>query len=99
MSANRKSPQQAEQNSPPAAARYLLRLFLRRDEREFILGDLEEEYRTDVLPRLGPRAARRWYWSQVLRSLRPAQVLPPRKHRTRPEKGDAFMQTLWQDLR
>ena len=57
--------------TPPPLARSLVRLCTAPDaDRESILGDLEEEFAT-VLIQCGPAVARRWYWSQVLRSLRP----------------------------
>ncbi len=36
----------------------------------FVLGDIEEEFRRDVLPRRGRLRARLWYWRHVLGSLR-----------------------------
>ena len=53
---------------PPRLAAWLLRLRLRPDDREFVLGDLEEEF-LDRRRRNGDRRARRWYWSQALRSI------------------------------
>jgi putative ABC transport system permease protein len=38
------------------------------DEREFIVGDLDEEYARHRAPH-GARRARRWYWSQAVRSI------------------------------
>jgi hypothetical protein len=35
------------------------------------MGDLEEEFRTVVLPEYGARFARRWYWWQVFCSILP----------------------------
>lgn len=56
-------------SSSPLLARLLLKLLLPADTREFILGDLEEEFAVRVLPARGPRAARRWYWGVAVRSL------------------------------
>jgi hypothetical protein len=39
--------------------------------REEIIGDLLEEWETEILPALGPRGARAWLWGQVLRSIAP----------------------------
>ena len=50
---------------PPAGAQYLL-LLLPKKYREALLGDLEEEYRTVVLPRYGSFWAKVYYWVQVL---------------------------------
>lgn len=59
-------------SSGPRLARGLLRWAAPPGgEAEAIVGDIEEEYRVDVLPRLGSRASQRWYWSQVARSAVP----------------------------
>lgn len=55
---------------PPRSAEFLL-LLVPKEDRRTILGDLEEEYQTIVLPRHGAIKAQRWYWGQVL-----ACVLP-----------------------
>ena len=54
---------------PPALARLLLRLFVRDAGKEFVVGDLDEEYRRYVLPKIGLRLARRWYWWQAIRTV------------------------------
>jgi predicted permease len=61
--------------------------------RDFILGDLEEEFRA----RAGTSvpAARRWFWNQALRSL----VSQPPRSNLHPPTGDPFMRTLVSDLR
>ncbi|HXD24061.1 MAG TPA: ABC transporter permease, partial [Gemmatimonadaceae bacterium] len=41
---------------------------LPKSERDAFLGDLEESFRTEILPRRGIAAARRWYWAQALRA-------------------------------
>lgn len=55
---------------PPTTAKFILLLVPTRD-REHLVGDLEEEYRTIVLPEYGVRMARFWYWWQVLGSVAP----------------------------
>jgi hypothetical protein len=54
-------------DQPPRPAAWLLSLFTEGEEREQIAGDLQEEY----LERVGQssRAARGWYWRQVLKTL------------------------------
>lgn len=52
--------------SPPRLALWLLRLALPAERCETISGDLEEVFRTTILPRAGPRAARRWFWRQAI---------------------------------
>jgi len=54
---------------PPRRAQSLLYFALPRAERGYIIGDLDEEFQTIILPMFGPRMARLWYWSQVVRSL------------------------------
>ena len=51
--------------TPPSAALWLLRLALSEDDYETTAGDLEEMFVADVVPRLGTRRARRWYWRQA----------------------------------
>ena len=53
---------------PPRLARLLLRLLLPSTERHVVLGDLDEEYRRDVVPARGAAQATWWYWRQVLAS-------------------------------
>jgi hypothetical protein len=53
-------------NVHPRMAEALLQACLSREDAEIIAGDLEETFRTEVLPRVGTRAARRWYWQQVI---------------------------------
>ena len=60
------------QQVPPKAPEYLLYLFLTRDNRKAMFGDLEEEFRTEILTRFGARRARLWFWWQVVRSVWPS---------------------------
>ena len=55
---------------PPRFAAWLLSRLLPESERDAILGDLEEEFRTRVVLERGPKGARRWYRSQALRAVR-----------------------------
>ncbi|GAA3758156.1 hypothetical protein [Terriglobus aquaticus] len=50
---------------PPKAAKYLLLLVPGRF-REGLVGDLEEEFTTILVPEFGPRAAKIYYWWHVL---------------------------------
>jgi hypothetical protein len=59
---------------PPATAERLACYLLPKRQRETILGDLEEDYRTTFLPKFGPQEARRMYWSQFIRSV--AALMP-----------------------
>ena len=51
---------------PGPVARWMLRLVLPADRREEFEGDLIEEAETIVLPRNGRRAARSWFWWQIV---------------------------------
>jgi len=86
--------------TPPRLAAWLLRRALPPDRCETITGDLEEIFRLDTLPRLGPRHARRWFWRQTF-SILAARLLPPAPSTfrfTASRKGNR-MQGLGQDLR
>lgn len=63
-------PTETTKASAPKWGTYLLYLFLSRQERDGLLGDLEEGYQ-EVHTRFGTWAARVWYWKQVLTSLWP----------------------------
>jgi hypothetical protein len=54
--------------TPPRAAERLVSLFVTREETDFILGDLSEEFSRFAIES-GIGAARRWYWRQALKSL------------------------------
>jgi len=55
-----------EEAVPPRWAAAVLRLLVAARDRETIAGDLVEQYREEILPRLGRAGARRWYGRQVL---------------------------------
>lgn len=52
--------------TPPRWAEWVLRMFLARENRDAVSGDLLEEYREVIVPERGPRRANRWYAAQVL---------------------------------
>jgi putative ABC transport system permease protein len=52
--------------NPPRLAGYLLGRVLSHESRDAAAGDLDEEFRQEVLPRVGAAHARLWYWRQVL---------------------------------
>ena len=66
---------------PPLIPRILLRLLLRGDAREVVLGDLDEEFAAYVLPMQGVRFARRWYWRHALGSARSVFFAPDPRRR------------------
>jgi len=49
---------------PPRVAQFAL-LLIPKKNREHLIGDLEEEYRTIALPEFGRFWARLWYWEQT----------------------------------
>ncbi|MCD2453785.1 permease prefix domain 2-containing transporter [Methylicorpusculum oleiharenae] len=55
---------------PPQLAEYLLYLFIPKSNRDAILGDLEEDYRT-VYQKFGSKLALMFYWWQVVTSIWP----------------------------
>ena len=59
----------AERTAPPNRAEMLLQYGLPKRDREYMIGDLEEEYRGVILPKYGSRVAARWYWWQAVRSV------------------------------
>lgn len=87
--------------TPPLFWRTLLRWVLRGPEGEFVLGDIEEDYRA-MLERHGPRAAGRWYRRQALGS---AWAWITRKTASRvaassqANKGGVGMETTLRDVR
>ena len=48
---------------PPALAEWVISAVTRRADRPYVLSDLLEEF-DEVRGRLGPRRARRWYWTE-----------------------------------
>jgi hypothetical protein len=61
--------QEQEQIRPPPAAMFLLSLILTRVDRQVLLGDLQEEYSTEIVPEFGPKRAYLWFWSQAVRAI------------------------------
>src|SRR3954469_14240290 len=78
---------------------WLLTLRLRQEWVDFVLGDLEEEYRARRAA--SARAADLWFWRQTIRCLfAPPPVLPhSRQLHPVPSAGDPIVRTLLADLR
>jgi putative ABC transport system permease protein len=80
---------------PPALAVRMLTWRLAPEWHDFILGDLEEEFRARAVA--SPAAARRWFWRQALRcAAAPPPAPVPNDHRP---GRDPFMRTLLSDIR
>jgi predicted permease len=82
---------------PPPLAVWLLTARLREEWRDYVLGDLEEEFSQRAAR--SPAAARRWYWSQALRGL--ISRLPVRHHNigASPAPRGPRMSSLFADLK
>jgi putative ABC transport system permease protein len=83
---------------PPRLARWLLARVLPHGNREFMLGDLDEEFAARVQQPEGLRGARQWYWRQVRTSLmqRQAPKRFPWEHSKNREAG--MLDTVRQDV-
>ncbi len=92
-------------SAPPRLARRLLSAAAAPEDRPFILSDLAEDYEIQAGTR-GRSRARRWYWSQVLRSLPPIlgrRIRQPSKGPggkiPKPMRGTSPMLRFWLELR
>jgi putative ABC transport system permease protein len=74
----------------------ILGVFLAPRQRDYILGDLAEEFHRHVLPQRGAFRAHMWFWQQVFRSI-PSSA--SRKNGRRTRKKDPYIMTLIQDLK
>jgi putative ABC transport system permease protein len=81
---------------PPRLALWMLRVRLSAEDREFAIGDLEEEF-LDRVERDGRARARRWYWRQALRSLITRQ--PRRYQHAHTSPRTSAMSHFSQDIR
>jgi len=82
---------------PPRFAIWLLSMRLRDEWRDFVVGDLEEEFAA----RHGdsPVAAHAWLWWQTMRCLAAPPPTRPNPSLHRPSQGDSRMRTLFADSR
>lgn len=64
---------------PPFVGRFLLRAVVPASHREYVAGDLLEEFRTTKAEQLGPAGASRWYVGQAVRSAWPFMLLRLRR--------------------
>jgi putative ABC transport system permease protein len=82
---------------PPRLAIWLLTRRLSVEWREFVVGDLEEEFTTRS--RDSPTAALAWLWWQTIRCLAAPPPVRPDRSPARPARGGSPMRTLFADLR
>ena len=82
---------------PPRLAIWLLNKRLSDEWRDFVVGDLEEEFAT----RSGdsPVAAHAWFWWQTMRCLPAPPPVRPKPLPVKSLQGDSRMRTLFADLR
>ncbi|HYN06373.1 MAG TPA: ADOP family duplicated permease [Vicinamibacterales bacterium] len=85
----------------PWLARALMGLLLPREEREFLIGDLEETFEARVAAGAKVRTARRWYWRAALTSITTMgrRDRLARDLRLERRRGDGLMKNLLRDAR
>jgi predicted permease len=82
--------------SPPRLARWMVTALVDEPMREYLLGDLDEQF-ADAVREAGTRRARRQYWSQSLRSIAPARTIR-RTPGVHPPERRLDMSRIWMDL-
>jgi putative ABC transport system permease protein len=82
---------------PPRVALWLLSRAVPPAHRDAVLGDLEEDFVEDALPRLGHRRARAWFWYQTASLVR-AYILA-RHDVSAPRSSSPRSDTMRHDLR
>ena len=82
---------------PPRLAIWLLTRRLSAEWRDFVLGDLEEEFSTRSVD--SPVAAHAWFWWQTMRCLAAPPPVRPNPSPMGSSPGDSRMRTLFADLR
>lgn len=58
-------------SAPSRLGDWLLLVFMPKKDRLRLVDDLHEEYYDEIIPRVGEKGARSWYWVQVGRSIWP----------------------------
>jgi putative ABC transport system permease protein len=86
------------QPRPPRLASWLIERVVPPDARDAAIGDLDEEFHDEVVPRLGIARARRWYWRQTF-SLARAFALARRSPITPRTHSLSRSDTMRHDLR
>ena len=89
----------------PRLARWILARALPADEREFVVGDLEETFDAALRAGRNPRAMRRWYWRATIGAIASFAVHDPHDEPLRSTvadarpQGDPLMKNLFRDAR
>jgi putative ABC transport system permease protein len=82
---------------PPRLAIWLLSRRLSAEWRDFVVGDLEEEFGTRSVD--SPLAGHAWFWWQTMRCLAAPPPVRPNPLLHGSSRGDSRMRTLFADLR
>jgi hypothetical protein len=80
---------------PPRLPRWLLGVLVSGADRALFLGDIDEEFASRAESR-GIRAARRWYWRQLMSSIAP--LAWHRITRTRDTVPISHGDAMWRDI-
>lgn len=83
--------------NPPRFAIWLLSIRLHDEWRDFVVGDLEEEFATRSCD--SRLAARGWFWWQTMRCLVAPPAVRPHARQLEPVRGDSTMRRLIADVR
>jgi len=83
--------------NPPRLAIWLLTTRLSTEWRDFVVGDLEEEFATRSAD--SPVAGHAWFWWQTIRCLAAPPPVRPNPLLHGSSKGDSRMRNLFADLR
>ncbi len=83
----------------PRLARWVLATVVPKHHRDYLIGDLDEEYRRFIRPSRITVSAHLWYWRQVLRSTGARPSRRPAPIQTIRYKGDGIVMSLLMDLR
>jgi putative ABC transport system permease protein len=86
-----------ETTNPPRLAIWLLTRRLSAEWRDFVVGDLEEEFATRSAD--SPVAGHAWFWWQTIRCLAAPPPVRPNLWLDGSSKGDSKMRNLLADLR
>jgi putative ABC transport system permease protein len=93
------------EHRPPQLARWLLARLLPHDEREFVIGDLDETFAARAAAGKDLRTIRRWYWRDAFAALAALLAHKPRARvvrgypHERRRQGDGRMSNVLRDAR